>query len=530
MQKFLKSSEYKTLKKKYEKEHFKLFGKYAWFDGDKLIHVSQAEVKEYFKNKKVTIEIEDENEDGEVKIVKKTKTFYQVWSEDPEMKEYKEVIFNCNLSKVKKYQFNLFTGFNHFDNNKVPDVDLEIVYDHFRSLVNYNENHFNYVLNFLAQIVQQPHVLIHILLVFISNEGVGKDLNNNFISESLGEKYTINTDKLELLCGKFNSCLGGKLLATINETDPVESRQRIDNIKYLSTANKVVVEGKYKDPIKSDNFCRLIFFSNRLCAFPVEEGSRRPVIFECSKKYLKETIGAEENKKYFDKLASVYKNKDYQHAFLEMLKKRDISKWNPHEFEKTKLHETLEENNTTPLVTYLASIVNENKFKDVVRISTATALKEFSEMLKKQNYKFDYSQSKFNVELENKFGIEKVKNGIMKFVFNIPQLKEVLQTKYKYNFQGEEEDDGDDENIPTDKKIENIKNQIYGLEQELIKLNKKLLEEKKLKEETKEDTKSEVEEKPQKVKKSKKKPKEEESIEPAVNMCDKLMDGIISSP
>ena len=151
-------------------------------------------------------------------------------------------------------------------------------------------------------------------------------------------------------------------------------------------------------------------------------------------------------------------------------------------------------------------------------------------MLKKQNYKFDYSQSKFNVELENKFGIEKVKNGIMKFVFNIPQLKEVLQTKYKYNFQGEEEDDGDDENIPTDKKIENIKNQIYGLEQELIKLNKKLLEEKKLKEETKEDTKSEVEEKPQKVKKSKKKPKEEESIEPAVNMCDKLMDGIISSP
>ena len=67
-------------------------------------------------------------------------------------------------------------------------------------------------------------------MVIISEEGTGKDIFAEFISKVIGEQYYINTDKLETICGKFNSTLGGKLLLVCNETDPTESRQ--ENRKY----------------------------------------------------------------------------------------------------------------------------------------------------------------------------------------------------------------------------------------------------------------------------------------------------------
>jgi hypothetical protein len=230
------------MKKQYETEYFKLFGHYCWYNNDKVEEKSVSEMNEHFKNKKITLDCSETVTTKTGKVVttsnKLTKTFYQIWSEDPDMKEYKELIFNCNLSKVKDYQYNLFTGFNHFDNIKSKKVKLDTIFEHIRSLVNYNEESFIYYISWLAQLVQQPHILPHTIIIFISSEGVGKDIHLDFLSECIGEKYTLKTEKLELICGKFNSALGGKLLININETDPVESRARHENIKSISTAKK----------------------------------------------------------------------------------------------------------------------------------------------------------------------------------------------------------------------------------------------------------------------------------------------------
>jgi hypothetical protein len=74
--------------------------------------------------------------------------------------------------------------------------------------------------------------------VFFVNKSKSKNQRNKrYYREknqtNLAKKYTLNTEKLENICGKFNSLLGGKLLTTINETNPLESRQRIENIKFL---------------------------------------------------------------------------------------------------------------------------------------------------------------------------------------------------------------------------------------------------------------------------------------------------------
>ena len=103
-------------------------------------------------------------------------------------------------------------------------MSLSPIFEHIRTLCNYSETNFNYILDYLAQLVQQPHILPHTCLIFITEEGVGKDVFANFLGNVISEKYSGNVEKLELICGKFNTALGGKLLFTLNETDPVESR------------------------------------------------------------------------------------------------------------------------------------------------------------------------------------------------------------------------------------------------------------------------------------------------------------------
>lgn len=467
MEIFFQSEQYKNLKAQYEKECFKLFGAYCWFDGDKITNKSQTEMKEYFKNKKVTVthtvEIEGGENVTEHKGDKQTKTitlkrnpkmvtstyiksFYEVWSEDPSMREYKEIIFDCNIKKVREYQFNLFSGFDHFDALPSKALDMAPIFEHIRTLCNYKEPNFEYILDYFAHLVQKPWELPHVSLIFITAEGVGKDIFISFLNNVVNEKYTYNTEKLDLVCGKFNSTLGGKLLITLNETNPVDSRDRIENLKFLITAEKVTIEGKHKDPIKADNFARFVFFSNRLFAFPVEEGSRRPKIEQASEKYLKQNIGIEENHKYFSNLIKIFKDQQYQKAFLEFLLKRDITKFNPQNFEKSDLHQILEENSVCPIVGFLAEIVKEApEGEDFTQIGTTETLQMFQQYMKEKQFQYTMTQKKFNVELESTYKVKKIKSrgGCMFFQFDVVALKTMLETKYKYDFDATEELDAD---------------------------------------------------------------------------------------
>lgn len=463
---FLNSEEYKTLKTKYEQDYFKVLGDYNKYDGFKLTKLTAQKVAEQFKNKKITVKYEaikynPHTEKLETKMEEITENFYKIWSEDPDMKEFDEITFECDTTKVKPHQFNLFDGFNTFSEDiikKSKKVDLSPIIEHIRSLVNYNEEHYNYVINYLSQLVQQPHILPHTSLIFISDEGVGKDIFSNFIRDSISKKYCLNTEKLDNICGKFNSLIGGKLLTTINETNPMETRERLENLKFLITAEEVTIEGKHKDPVICKNFSRFIFFSNRLFAFPVESGSRRPVIFKSSDKYLPDKIGKEENKKYFTNLAeNICKSEVYQCAFLRLLTKRDISKWNPKDFTKSELHADLEENNFNPIVAYLASVIKENPDKEKIKISTVECLQECSVYLKTINYKFEITQAKFNLEMIQTFNVNKSKsNGYMFFEINIPAVKELLIKKYKYDFTiiKEEEEEKVVKKSPLDDNIE----------------------------------------------------------------------------
>lgn len=447
MQVFIESSEYQTMKKEYEKEYFKLNGKYGRYDRESITILSAKEIDEFFKNKIVSIEYTEESvskKGVKSSMTKQTeKTFYEIWSKDPDMREYTDITFECDLNKVKKNQFNMFDGFKHFDDVEQKAVDLEPIFEHIRSLVDYNEEHFNYVLDYFAQLFQQPHILPHKTLVFISQEGVGKDIFATFLGKVMGEKYTHNTEKLESICGKFNSVIGGKMMIVINETNPLESRERCENIKFLITTEKVSIEAKHKDPITVPNFSRFIFFSNRQMSFPVEgEGSRRPVIFQSSSKYLKENIGDDKNREFFTNLVSMYKNIYYQKAFLDFLMERNIVEFNPNKINKSDLHKSLEQVSTSPIVQFLEQFVRDHEDDKIVRVRTMELHKDYCTYLSENNSnKHLINSNPFIIQMQNTYNIKKMKScGVAYFECNIKEIKQMLITKYKCDFDDDEQD------------------------------------------------------------------------------------------
>ena len=472
---FHNCKEYLEMKSHYEKKYFKLFGDYCWYDGDKIVEKSASNMGEHFVNKTIKILIEE----NKITAKKKTtdtvavrKSFFDVWRLDPNIREYMEVVFNCNLKEVKPYQFNLFTGFNHFDNLPIVDVNLEPVFEHIRTLTNYDEEMFKYVLSWIAQIIQQPETLPHTALIFISDEGVGKDTFSNFISNVINKKFTTNTDKLEQLVGKFNSTLAGKLLLTINETNPVESRERLENIKFLITAEDLNIEKKCKDIVRTKNYARLMFFSNKLTAFPVDENARRPVIMKCSNRYTTAVIGSEKNKEYFTNLRNIMNDEKYQYAFLRFLKSYDISNFIPSKVKKSELHKDLEELSKPPLIDYFNHIVMSNGDDDIVKMLTTDTLKEVNTFMREQGMKYDITAGKLGLEFNDKYKnqISKYKsNGYNYFKFHIPAIKKLLVEKYGYVYDGEVIT-----NTPIEIENEKLKEENKQLKDELEALKKEM--------------------------------------------------------
>ena len=76
LEQLLKSSEYKTMKKTYEKEYFKLFGKYCKVSASKGVQEkSVSEMFEKFKNKKVKIEFIEEVQTKKGTTISTKKTY-----------------------------------------------------------------------------------------------------------------------------------------------------------------------------------------------------------------------------------------------------------------------------------------------------------------------------------------------------------------------------------------------------------------------------------------------------------------------
>jgi hypothetical protein len=180
------------------------------------------------------------------------------------------------------------------------------------------------LLDWLAHAAQRPEVRPHFhFLLVAAQEGTGRSWLVEILRRVWGERHAGETDLHRLLDDAFNSVLSGKILMAVHEVKaPADERfSHRDRLKSLLTDTSLTVNEKHQ-PRWSERFCaRFLMFTNRDDALPLAETDRRVYAVRCADQ--------PRDSAYYTTLYSMVENRTLLAAVWQLLRTRDISRFNP---------------------------------------------------------------------------------------------------------------------------------------------------------------------------------------------------------
>ena len=278
----------------------------------------------------VSCEIE---KDG--KKVWKKKKFAPLWFDDPYRLTYEGVIFapsGIHSVAAKSYK-NLFQGF-YGDNINIDGYDdysnIQPILDHIKNvLVNGNEEHFQYVMKWLAKIIKEPENRPQVGLIFYSKEhGLGKNLFTNFLIESVfGVELCASCRNVDKVLGRFNSVLS-KCMFLVFEEASGELKRLVEDLKNIITEPNFMIERKGIDTFSQKNYVNMFMNTNNEDILDIDSRDRRFCILETCK--LKDI---EDPDNYFKNLAKCVENKKNGGLFMKYLRNEVDTSWTTKDFQ-----------------------------------------------------------------------------------------------------------------------------------------------------------------------------------------------------
>ncbi len=254
------------------------------------------------------------------------KQFTKIWISDFYIKEFENYDFQPPPSSISSSTFNLFTGFIH---ERLLPLELsadeiqensKMFIKHLWYLAGKNNYVLEYILDYLAHMLQEPGELPRTSIVFKSEQGVGKNLFfENFAEKILGPKYLLSTTNIDHILGRF-PMINQKMMVLMDEANGKDSFLANDKIKGFITAPKVPYEKKGIDGVDIKNCARMIFFTNNEFPVKIEQSDRRFVVSECSS-------DVKNNTTYFKQLLNAFNNNKMVWAFSQLLLNRNIAEW-----------------------------------------------------------------------------------------------------------------------------------------------------------------------------------------------------------
>jgi hypothetical protein len=248
----------------------------------------------------------------------------EYWFRHPKRREYlKGLVFDPSGNAAPE-EYNLWKGFDvEASNARSCDAFLE----HIKTIVCDNNSECSeYLLNWLAHIIQKPYQPPGVAVCLLSEQGAGKGLMMEYVGKILGRHYKQIVDKNQLL-GQFTGQLEDAVLVFADELYWDGNRSETGLLKGLITEKTRMMERKYCEPIPIKNCVHLVIASNESWAIPAELGDRRFFVLEVSP-------ARKGDNDYFSALSKEM-SAGGPEALLDFLQRRDISSFVPEKFPKT---------------------------------------------------------------------------------------------------------------------------------------------------------------------------------------------------
>ncbi len=220
--------------------------------------------------------------------------------------------------------------FNIFNAPKLPEPQYNaaheaLLVDHLMYITDNNEPFVNYLLNYLATLIQFPGRKMNNSPVIIGPKGNGKSFIADLMTAILGKSNTsvISTEELE---GSFQDDFAFKQLCVVEEIKVQENQYSLmERLKPWITNKRVAANRKNRAKITVDNVGNWMFFSNHDDALRIDAQERRYAV-AISRKLPKAPT-------YYNELFSTFipDSGGSVASVLYLLKSRDLSQFNPHE-------------------------------------------------------------------------------------------------------------------------------------------------------------------------------------------------------
>jgi len=376
--------DYEVVKDIFEKTVFKVDNPCGYCveenDGT-LTLLSANNFKERFRDVTTRIKIEKKRGDVEFKHVK----FINVWLDDGAKRKYTKIDFIPPPLVCEHDCYNLWKGFTIDNIAAESSGNIDPFIRHAKIIVGHKDHDFNYLMWFLAQMIQEPGSLIGIALVFISKEGAGKNRFWDLITDMIGSIYAFETANPEKdLFGRFSNGRKNKLLINIDETKSKDTFANADFLKNIITSPVFNYEAKNVDPVVMKNFARFIFTTNNTICLKITDETRRYVVFECSN----EMVG---NSEYFNEFSAYMKNVQNQKAIIEYLRKVDYSKVNwIKDRPMSDAYNAMRSYCSDPVHKFLADIWQRNRSKEVYQVQASKLLDDYVSYLTREQYSNEF--------------------------------------------------------------------------------------------------------------------------------------------
>ena len=227
------------------------------------------------------------------------KSFISKWLCDPEMRTYMDqdwIPYNGVYKQTDNKIYNLFTGYSSVITSPVPDNYLDYVkplLDILLELCEGEQRNLDFLLHYLAHIIQKPAVKLRYSIIFTGKQGAGKDTILVAMSKILGDGMINSEANPENLCGKHALGLVKKLLVAFNESEAKKTFDFEGVMKSLITDDKLTINPKNLQPYDIKNRARMFIFSNKPnpVKFDGASSDRRFIAFKTTDKYIHKKYG-----------------------------------------------------------------------------------------------------------------------------------------------------------------------------------------------------------------------------------------------
>jgi Family of unknown function (DUF5906) len=201
----------------------------------------------------------------------------EVWLSHPDARRYTDVVFEPG-SAPETGVLNLWRGWNV---DPEPGEWPRLKEHLYEIVASANETTYDYLLGWMARMIQHPSEPAGTAIVLRGAQGAGKGLLARSLGNFLGQHF-IHLSHTGQLTNRFNSVLVNALLVFADEVVWAGDRAGEGALKALITEPTLAIERKGREVVTVKNMVHLLMATNSDWAAPVGIGDRRFCVVEVS--------------------------------------------------------------------------------------------------------------------------------------------------------------------------------------------------------------------------------------------------------